>query len=329
MKLSSRSGSRFTIPIIAIATIAALAACSTPSSEKSGAQNGTVTIAFVPGSTTSQFYVSMKTGAEKAAKKLGVKLVYQGAADFSPADQTPIINALAAQKLDGLVVAPTDQESMFAPINALHGMGVKIVTVDTALKDTSIVTASVTASNRQGGEIAADQMAKLTNGKTGSIAVLGLNPGATTINERAAGFAAQIKEKYSNLTVLPTEYVSGTDAGDAQTKTEALLLGHPDIVGVFAPNQPGSDGAAAAMRAQNKTGIPIIGYDSSDSQVKLLKSGAIAALILQQPALEGELAVEAAYAAITGGTFKKEQLLDNFLATTENSSDPAVSKYFY
>ena len=324
----SRVGTTLMLAAVAALLVAACGSGTTPS-DASAAPDEQVTIAFVPGSTTAQFYLTMKEGAQAEADRLGAKLIFQGATEFSPAAQTPIINALAAQDIDALVVAPTDQESMFAPINALYEAGVKIVAVDTTLKDKSILAASVSASNQQGGAIAADQLVKALGTKGGSVAILGLNPGATTINERAQGFTDQVAKSYPNLTVLPTEYVSGTDPSDAQTKTEALLLGHTDLVGIFAPNQPASEGAAAALKAQGKTGVVIIGYDSSESQVALLESGAISALVLQQPALEGQLAVQAAYAAVTGGEFKKEQLLDNILATTENAKDPAITKFYY
>lgn len=324
---------RHAIGLAALATLAlTVAGCSTGSgnSSENNSGDGTVKIAFVPGSTTAQFYVSMKAGAEEAAKELGVELVYQGASEFSPADQTPIVNALAAQDIDALVIAPTDQESMFAPINALHQAGVKIVTVDTTLKDTSIVAAEVSASNEQGGALAADHLGELLGQDAeGTVAILGLNPGATTINARAQGFSDRIAEVYPGLTVLPTEYVSGTDPSDAQTKTEALLLAHSNLVGVFAPNQPAGEGAAAGLRSQGITDVPVIGYDSSERQVALLKEGSIDALVLQQPALEGRLAVEAAYAAVTDEEFEASQLLDNVLATTENVEDPEIVRYFY
>ncbi|MDI2099219.1 ABC transporter substrate-binding protein [Ruicaihuangia caeni] len=319
----------FALPVAAMLALGA-AGCTNAQNEPTEptGDGEQITIAFVPGSTSSQFYVAMKEGAEKAADELGVNLVYQGAADFSPAAQTPILNALAATSPDAVVVAPTDADSMFAPLKALADGGAYIVTVDTQLADDSIVSAAVTASNEQGGALAADEIAAAVGGE-GTVAVLGLSPAATTINARVDGFTQRAAEEYPGLNVLPTEYMSGSDIGDAQTKTEALLLAHPDIVAIFAPNQPASEGAANALKAQGKQGIPIVGYDSSERQVQLLKDGTVIALILQQPALEGELAVKAAVALVKGESVEKMQLLDNVVATTENADDEAISKYFY
>ena len=48
------------------------------------AQDKKYTIALIPGLTTDAFYITMRKGAEAAAKALGAELVFQGAPEFNP-----------------------------------------------------------------------------------------------------------------------------------------------------------------------------------------------------------------------------------------------------
>lgn len=312
-----------------VASAALLTACGSDSEDGAqSAEGGDYTIALVPGSTSSQFYLSMRDGAEAAADELGVEFVFQGAAEFNPSEQTAILNALAAKAPDAIVIAPTDPEALSAPLQALEKQGTKIITVDTTLANTDIVTSAITSDNAQGGAIAADKIAEAA-GEDAVVAVLGLTPTATTINARVDGFVDHASEAYPDMQVLDTEF-SGDEASKAQTTLEALLLANPDISAVFAPNQPAAEGAAAAIKARGlEDQVTIVGYDSSESQVSLLKSGAVAALVLQQPALEGELGVKAAFDALEGNDPEKSQVLENVLAETASAEDPEITQYYY
>jgi ribose transport system substrate-binding protein len=63
------------------------------------------TIALIPGLTTDPFYITMHKGAEEAAKVLGVNLVFQGAPDFNPVTQVPVLNAIIGRKPDAIRIA--------------------------------------------------------------------------------------------------------------------------------------------------------------------------------------------------------------------------------
>ncbi len=73
------------------------------------------------------------------------------------------------------------------------------------------------------------------------------------------------------------------------------------------------------------------GYDAEPLEVNLLKQGVINILVIQNPAMEGSLAVQYAYDALTGhkSAIKKSVLLPNVVATTANASSPMISKYYY
>ena len=81
-----------------VATIPLVAACGTESVEGTGAKASSgakgATIAFVQGFTTDEYYVTQKCGFESEAKKLGMEPIVDGPANFDPAEQTPVLQAV-------------------------------------------------------------------------------------------------------------------------------------------------------------------------------------------------------------------------------------------
>jgi len=62
-----------------------------------------LTIALIPGLTTDAFYITMRKGAQHAADSLGVELLFQGAPEFNPTLQVPVLNAVIARKPDAIL----------------------------------------------------------------------------------------------------------------------------------------------------------------------------------------------------------------------------------
>jgi len=288
------------------------------------------TIALIPGLTTDPFYITMHNGAEAEAKKLGVKLIWQGAPQFEPTLQIPVVNTVLAEKPSALLIAPTDVKALQAPIQKFDNAGIPVIAVDTTINDTKLLKGAVTSDNLQGGEAAADAIAKLAH-DTGDVAVDNVAPGISTTDLRTQGFIQEIKKKYPKMTVVATEY-NNDSATTAESQVKDLLLAHPNLVGVFATNLYGAQGAGAAINSLHDAGkVFVAAYDPEPATVKLLKQGAINVLVMQQPAVEGADGVLYAYDELTGKGSKvpKQTLVPNVVATTANANDPSISKYYY
>jgi ribose transport system substrate-binding protein len=332
---------------VALAGVAALGVAACGSSKKSsGSSSGTstsastgssgssssgkhYTIALVPGLTTDPFYITMHAGAAAEAKKLGVKLIWQGGPTFSPTTQLPVVNSLLAEKPNALLIAPTDVKALQAPIQKFTSAGIPVIAVDTTINDTSLLTSQITSNNFQGGEVAAETIAKLAHDK-GDVAVDNVNPGVSTTDARQAGFLAGMK-KFPNMKVIATEY-NQDSATTAESQVRNLILGHSGLVGVFGTNLYGAQGAGQAVDAAGKKGkVFVAGYDAEPAETKLLKEGVVNVLVIQQPAVEGKDGVLYAYDKLTGKTSQipKKTLVPNVVATTATASKPSVSKYFY
>lgn len=293
------------------------------------AEAKTYTIALVPGIATDPFYITMQRGAQAEAKKLGVHLIWQGGASFSPETQIPILQALLAKHPDALLIAPTNKKALINPIKQYTAAHIPVITVDTTITDDSLLKSRITSNNTQGGAAAAQAIAKFAHEK-GDVAIINVKPGISTTDDRQKGFVAQMK-KYPNMKLVATEYDNDSPT-TAFTDAQLLLLKYPHMVGIFGTNVFSAQGVGKAVEAAGKKGkVDVVGYDAEPAEVKQLKEGLVTTLIVQQPAREGALAVKYAYDVLTGnaGKVPTSKLLNNVTATTANANDPSIAKYFY
>ena len=104
-------------------------------------------------------------------------------------------------------------------------------------------------------------MLKATNGR-GQIAIITF-PEITSCILRRNGFVDFLKEQGSQLEIV-TELSGKGNQNDGYAVTTDILQAHPDLVGVFAVNDPSALGAQAAVtKAAKQDRITIIGFDAS------------------------------------------------------------------
>ena len=96
------------------------------------AQEKKPTIALIPGLTTDTFHITMRKGAERAAKALGVNFIWLGSSEWHVTLQVPIVNALIARRPDAILIAPTDKVRLIAPLKAARVADL-VITLDTSL----------------------------------------------------------------------------------------------------------------------------------------------------------------------------------------------------
>lgn len=317
---SSSSSSSSTSPA------ASTGASSTSSSAAAAGKNYNVEL--VVGTKSDDFYVTMECGAMAEAKTLGVNLTVTGPADFSAPEQAPILNAVAASKPDALIVAPTDTKALNPELTRIANEGVKVVFVDTTTTDPSVAVSHITSDNTGGGKLAADSLAAQIGGK-GTVAVINVNPGISTTDARIAGFAAEMKAKYPNITVLGTQYDNDSSA-TAASQVEADITAHPNLSGVFATNVLSAQGAATGIQHAGAAGkVKVATFDAEPQQITALKSNTIQLAIAQSPYLEGQDGVEQAVNALSGKPVSANIGTPLVAITQQNVNSASVQKNIY
>jgi ribose transport system substrate-binding protein len=315
--------------VTAVGAVMVLAGCGggqVESQNPSGGGDGNKRLALVPGVQNEPFYISMQCGAEEEAKSAGYTVQTNAPAKFDATLQEPIVTGLAANKPAALLIAPTDDVAMTEPIKQVKDQGVVVVEVDTALQDTSVAVSTVTSNNEEGGRLAAQTLAKLAAGKSGTVLVLDTIAGTSTTNARAKGFEDELK-KSPNLKSGGVEFTQN-EPDQAASKVTAALAAKPDLIGIFATNLNTGEGAATGLRNANKIGqVNLVGFDASPTEVEGLKAGEFQGLIAQDPATIGREGVKQAIAKLEGKDVKRNIEAPLVAITKDNMS--ANEKYFY
>jgi ribose transport system substrate-binding protein len=319
-----------------IVALAALAIGASALAMPAAAAEKKFTIALVPGLTTDAFYITMRKGAEAAAKAVGATLVFQGAPDFNPVTQVPVLDAVIAKKPDAILIAPTDKTQLVQPLKKAFDAGIPVITVDTFIGtgvyqtgagDADFPLSYIASDNVLGGEIAARALATAVGDK-GKVYVSNVNPGISTTDQREQGFKDEMK-KHSGITVLETQF-NGDDANKAATQEQAVFARNPDLVGVFGANLFSALGAANGVKQSGQSGkIRVVAFDAPTSIVDNIKSGLVDMTIAQHPAEIGYFGVMAAYAHLTGNSIPTSIGTGFTVITKDNYSDPKVARFIY
>ena len=314
---------RWTAVLLLALAAATVAACGDDDEGGGGGAAGdsageSYDMTLIAGVKGDEFYITMNCGAQEAAKELGVTLEFQGPDQFDAAQQTPIVDAVAAKSPDAILIAPTDTKALFAPISAAAANS-KIVLVDTTLEDPSMAVSQIASDNVGGGVTAGETLLELIGGK-GKVMVVNVKPGISTTDQRGQGFEQAVEGK-AGVEYLGQEYSQDDPAIAAQIVTSTLSK-HPDLKGIFATNLFSAEGAASGLRQAGKLGdVKIVGFDAGPKQVKDLEDGLVQALIAQKPADIGRQGVEQAVKALKGEETTPEIGTDFEVITKENLSE--------
>jgi ribose transport system substrate-binding protein len=325
MSHTPRARSLLALAVLCSALALVVAACGSDDSGGGGSSSGgkkTYKMTLIAGVKGDEFYITMNCGAQAEAKKLGVKLDFQGPDEFDAAQQTPIVNAVAAKKPDAVLIAPTDTKALYAPIKQMADAGTKIVLVDTTLDQPDMAVSQIASDNEAGGETAAKALADLIGGK-GKVFVVNVKPGISTTDAREKGFVAGAKA--AGLDYVGREY-SNDKPEEAAAKTKAALQKNPDLAGIFGTNLFSAEGAASGVREAGAK-VKIVGFDAGPKQVKDLEDGTVQALIAQKPADIGSQGVEQAFNALEGKPTTKKIGTESTTITKDNLADSQDALY--
>ncbi len=316
--------------------VASLAAGVAAVAESTKAADKKFTIALIPGLTTDAFYITMRKGAEAAAKAVGATLVFQGGPDFNPVTQVPVLDAVIAKKPDAILIAPTDKDQLIQPLKKAADAGIPIITVDTFIGtgvyqtgkgDADFPLSYIASDNLLGGAIAARALAKAV-GEKGKVYVSNVKPGISTTDQREQGFKEEMK-KYPNITVLETQY-NDDDANKAASQLQAVFARNSDLDGVFGANLFSALGAANGVQQAGQTGkIRVVAFDAPTSIVDNINSGLVDLAIAQHPAEIGYFGVMAAYAHLTGNSIPTAIGTGFTVIDKSNVTDKNVAKFIY
>jgi ribose transport system substrate-binding protein len=291
------------------------------------ATDGKLSIAVIPKGTSHVFWQSIHAGAEKAAKELGVTVIWRGPLrEDDRSSQVSEVEGFVTRGVAGIVLAPLDDAALAPPVADAKRRGIPVVVIDSGLKGNDYVS-FVATDNRKGGRLAGEHLAGLLK-DTGKVLMLRYAEGSESTMQREEGFLEAIAARPGVQVVSANQY-GGADVEGAYKKSESLLSrykapgGGLAVDGIFTPNESTT---LAMMRVLQDNGwagkVKFIGFDAADTLVKGLADAHIDGLVLQDPVNMGYLGVKTIVAHIRGAPVEKRIDTGVRLVTRERMNDP-------
>jgi ribose transport system substrate-binding protein len=312
-----------TMKLVSIGMITALilAGCSTtaPGSGNKEAEKGAVKtegikIGLAVSTQSNPFFVTLKEGAQTAATAGSAELITVDAQDDA-AKQASSIEDLIQQKVDVIIINPTDSAAIVPAVESANAAGIPVITVDRT-SDGGKVTTHIASDNKAGGVLAAKFIAEQLGG-TGKVVELEGIPGSSAARERGAGFNEEIAK--SSGIQIAAKQPADFDRAKGLTVTENILQGNKDIKAIFAHNDEMALGALKAIEAAGKSDILVVGFDATDDAVKEVFAGKLSATVAQKPDMMGILAVQTAIKIAKGETVEASIPVELDLITKDSA----------
>lgn len=314
--------------LILVLALALLAASLFTACNKSGGESksGKKTIAVIPKGVSHSFWLSVKAGADAAGKDLDVNIIWKGpATETDITGQVNIVEDMINQRVDGIVLAPSQGDSLVPVVDRAQRAGIPVTIFDSGISTENYVS-YVSTDNRQGGVVAARRMGEKLGGK-GKVAILGVKKGSVSTDEREEGFRETITREFPGIALLPVIFYGEANPNKSLAAAEDILTSNPDLTGLFASNESSSVGAVRAIRQRNLSGkVTLVGFDATEDLVTNVKDGAIDSLVIQDPRKMGYQGVKTIVEKLAGKTPERRIDTGVKLLTRENLDTPEIQQ---
>ncbi|OAH12486.1 sugar ABC transporter substrate-binding protein [Streptomyces jeddahensis] len=307
MSRTSLRRSRRIVPVVAVAAAAALtlAGCSSSSGGKKAeeaaddvsagrATTPRMTIAMVTHAPSGDtFWDTIRKGAEAAAAKDNVKLVYSN--DENAGDQANLVQNAIDQKVDGIAVTLAKPDAMKDVVAKAEKASIPVVGFNAGLsvwKKQGLLEFFGQDESVSGQALGS----KLdTTGAKHALCVVQAQ-GDVNLEERCAG----VKKTFSGKT--DTLYVNGTDMPSVKSTITAKLKQDPSIDQVVTLGAPF---ALTAVQSVSDAGskAKVATFDLNKDLVAAIEKGTIQFAVDQQPYLQGYLAVDSLWLYKNNGNY--------------------------
>jgi len=254
-------------------------------------------VTLVAKSTGTEFWKSVFAGARAAGNEYNLELTIVGPdAEEDYQTQNELVAQAVADGAEAVVFSAIDFERNVPAVEAAVAAGVQVVSIDSGV-NSARVSAYIGTDNLSAGGMAG-QAALLRPGEL-RVGLVNFDAGTANGQERERGVRAALER--DPRAPEPVAVYTASEASVAQADTAALLAGHPELNVLIAFNEPVTVGAARAVEELGlEDQVWLVGFDSNVEAVDMLQTGAVDALVVQNPYAIGYLGVENAWKLLTG-----------------------------
>ncbi|HEY5551956.1 MAG TPA: substrate-binding domain-containing protein [Opitutaceae bacterium] len=256
-------------------------------------------IAMMPKAKGNAYFLSCKAGADKAARELGVELLFDGPTDTNAAKQNEIVENWITLGVDVIAVAAENKEGISTALRKAQKQGVAVIAYDAdAMPDARSF--FVNQATPEGiGYALMDEAARLC-GEEGEFAMITATLTAANQREWQKHIEARLAASYPRMKLVAVRPCD--DLKDrAQSEATALMSANPNLKLIMAICSPGVPGAAEAVKQAGKTGaVKVIGLGLPNENKRYVREGVTDTVILWNTEDLGYLTVYAGVALAKG-----------------------------
>ena len=274
--------------------------------------------AFLPNTQNNTFQSGMNDEFKKLCDASGFSYTCLDP-DYDLNTQLSQLSDAANQNFDAVFVIPVDSAGIRQGLEELNNAGVPVFNVDTAVidDDSDLVKSLIATNAYQAGQLVGEQMAKdYPDGA--KIAILDFPENESCV-DRVNGFMDGLGDHKSKFDIV-SEQDGKASLDDSLPIAEDIIQANEDLDAFFCINDPSSLGAAAAIKAANKTGkIGVYSIDASPDGKAALLDGSFTCVAAQVPLKIADTAFKMAVDYLGGEKVDDEVYLDSHLVTKDEA----------
>jgi erythritol transport system substrate-binding protein len=280
------------------------------------AASGKKLIAIITASLDNPFFVTMANTAKAEAEKLGYDTWVVSHNDDAN-KQNELVDTAISKKAAAIILDNAGADVTIAALKKAKDAGIPSFLVDREINTTGVAISQIVSNNFQGAVLGGQEFVK-DMGEKGNYVELTGKESDTNAGVRSQGYHS-VLDKYPAMKMVAQQSANWSQQ-EAFTKMETILQAHPDIKGVICGNDTMAVGAAAALKAANRSDVIVVGFDGSDDAGQGIKDGSIKATVLQPIVGLSLAAVDQADAYLKNGSTGKDekQTVDCILITKDN-----------
>lgn len=241
-------------------------------------------------------------GIQEEAAELGIELIELDG-NFDAATQADQMNTFISQKVDGIVLNPSDGTSLVSSCKNAYDAGIPVVTGAMNVDESGYeyIETFVGPDDKDVGRIAGQTMLEALGAEGGKVAIIEGTAGSSAQVNRTEGFEEAVAG--TSIEVV-AKNAADYDEATAMSITEDLLTKYSDLAGIFCHDDTMASGVAQAMKELGYTGedLVVVGYGGSAKGAELVQEGYLIATAVQPLVDEGRGCIKALVKAINGET---------------------------
>jgi ribose transport system substrate-binding protein len=236
----------------------------------------------------------LEAGATKAGQEFGVAVDFKTPSKQKEIEaQAVLVDESVKGAVDGLVVAPVEDQKLSRAVLAAIRKKVPVVVVDFPGKGEAGIdyTASIGTIPSAAGLKAAETLVKLMAGQGKILLFRDPKPDLRS-KEHEGGFLDSIRRQM-NIQLLADNHFGGLSVEEAEREALNLSESIREASGIFCSTPASTLGMVKAMRQLGLVGIAkVVGYGHNPELLDALRRGEIDALLVENPRAMGYDAVK-------------------------------------